>query len=320
MVRVFLAIFIFLGTSLSFGAEPKDFTGTWGLRLGERNILLLSLEQRGSEIYGKLSSPKTYGQSELGFSEISHEIKDEKLTHCEIKGETLHFSIEDTESKEELHYSFTAHGTTAELRIDEQNSPFGRPPYPLERVSSSSQIAKDWEPNRLYTLGDGDKSNPELIELFNQDQQGRTKPMPPSGASKSSLFRTDKERRDRTHELLAAGALHTGQDYFEAALIFQHSLDPDDYLLAHTLAMIAMSKGNEGALWLATATLDRYLQSIGKPQIYGTQYKMSSGTPVTQEPYNRTVISDVLRRQLTVPIQAVQEERRKVYEDSQRKK
>ncbi len=42
---------------------------------------------------------------------------------------------------------------------------------------------------------------------------------------------------------------------------------PDDYLLAHTLAMIAVAKGDEGSLWIGTATLDRYLQSVGKPQI-----------------------------------------------------
>src|SRR4030095_15659952 len=93
-----------------------------------------------------------------------------------------------------------------------------------------------------------------------------------------------------------------------------HGETPDDYLLAHTLAMIAVAKGDSGALWIGTATLDRYLQSIKRPQIYGTQFKTVADGKMTQEPYNRTLISDLLRDELGVPDLAAQQEQLKAWQ------
>ena len=42
--------------------------------------------------------------------------------------------------------------------------------------------------------------------------------------------------------------------------------------MAHTLSPVALNEGDSKAVWKATATMDRYLQSIGKAQIYGTQF------------------------------------------------
>jgi len=78
--------------------------------------------------------------------------------------------------------------------------------------------------------------------------------------------------------------------------------------------VIAVSKGDGSALWIATATLDRYLQSIHQPQIYGTQFLTPERKPVTQEPYDRALISDALRAELGVPELAIQAERVTQYE------
>ena len=83
----------------------------------------------------------------------------------------------------------------------------------------------------------------------------------------------DEQRRGAVAELLKQGKLHTGEDFEHAAFIFQHGGTPDDYLLAHTLAMVAVARGRSTAIWIAAATLDRYLQNIKQPQIYGTQFK-----------------------------------------------
>jgi hypothetical protein len=102
-------------------------------------------------------------------------------------------------------------------------------------------------------------------------------------------------------KLLADGALSTAADFRAAAFVFQHGGEPNDYLLAHTLAMIAVAKGEQAALWIATATLDRYLIAVGRPQIYGTQYSRDRATRAwTQEPYQRDLVSDALRAQLGV--------------------
>lgn len=65
--------------------------------------------------------------------------------------------------------------------------------------------------------------------------------------------------------MLEAGALKTGEDFEDASVIFQHGDNPQDYLLAHVLAMAAMTKGDANARWIAAATLDRYLQSVKQP-------------------------------------------------------
>lgn len=50
-------------------------------------------------------------------------------------------------------------------------------------------------------------------------------------------------------------------------------------MLAHTLAMVAVADGDGSALWIAAGV----------------------GGSLTQEPYNTSLISDALRRQLDVP-------------------
>ena len=49
------------------------------------------------------------------------------------------------------------------------------------------------------------------------------------------------------------------------------------------------------------------------PQIYGTQFNFTKDTPWTQDPYNRRLISDDLRRRLGVPSQAAQQKQLEKY-------
>jgi hypothetical protein len=127
------------------------------------------------------------------------------------------------------------------------------------------------------------------------------------------MYRQDAARRAAVHKLLDDGALHSAQDFEYASFIFQHSDNAGDYLLAHTLAMVAVAKGSDSALWIVAATLDRYLIKIGQSQIYGTQFHKTPDTPMTQEPYNRVLISDALRKQLGVPNQAAQQKQLKQF-------
>lgn len=147
------------------------------------------------------------------------------------------------------------------------------------------------------------KSNAEMSSIFKADQTPRLA----AHIEWAKVEPADAERREQTRKLLASGRLHTGEDYLHAAYVFQHGQQPSDYLLAHTLAMVAVSKGVQGGLWIAAATLDRYLMRSGQPQIYGTQYVGSSEKPgMSQDPYDRALISDALRRELSVPVQVEQ--------------
>jgi hypothetical protein len=121
------------------------------------------------------------------------------------------------------------------------------------------------------------------------------------------------DRRVRIRELLARGELQQAQDFHDAAFLFQHGETADDYLFAHVLATDAVIRGDNTSKWITAATLDRYLQLIGKPQIFGTQYPLdpsvarkSDGTQNTfqgrtQAPFNDHFVPDVLRLDFCVP-------------------
>ncbi len=150
----------------------------------------------------------------------------------------------------------------------------------------------------------------EVHELFVADQADRQNigsngtPAP----DWAEINKRDRERQERARQLLTKGELQSAQDYHDAAFIFQHGSKPQDYLLAHILATAAVAKGDANSLWIAAATLDRYLQSIDKSQVFGTQYfQPDESRPWTQEPYDRELIPDCLRSVFGVPIRSVQQ-------------
>jgi len=179
-----------------------------------------------------------------------------------------------------------------------------------------------------------------MRQLYVQDQRDRgviltdTGEDPPPGSTQQApaavdqptLIRNDAKRRDQVRALLAAGSVITAQDFHDAAYIFQHSQNADDYLLAHILAIEAVVKGDASSKWIAAATLDRYLQQIGQKQVFGTQYSdekfayylqhkadpdlnekiATIGDKYTQQPYNDLLIPDPLRLDFCVPQRAQQ--------------
>ncbi len=156
------------------------------------------------------------------------------------------------------------------------------------------------------------KSNPELKKLCDDDQKARTG-IDFRKVDWVIVGKQDEERRSSVRKIIDADQLHTADDYFEAALVFQHGLKPEDFLLAHTLAVIATAKGHSEGTSLAAKSLDRYLQSVKQPQIYGTQFSSSKiNLPVTQEPFNLSLITDALRKQLQV--RSLAEQRKQMQE------
>ncbi|WP_436356490.1 hypothetical protein [Brevundimonas sp. CEF1] len=156
----------------------------------------------------------------------------------------------------------------------------------------------------LASAQQGLADNAEMAALYAADQAVRANIDPAKYRDRAFVEQMNAEdavRRTQTRALLDAGALQTGEDYRAAAFIFQHGSTPDDYLLAHSLAVTGAAKGSSGAAWIAAATLDRYLQSIDRKQIYGTQTRMVSGGEPTLEPYDRDLLPDALRTAVNVP-------------------
>jgi hypothetical protein len=144
--------------------------------------------------------------------------------------------------------------------------------------------------------------NSEILQLVIQDQWDRGNDMfgdkRPSGSEQinwKNVSERDAQRHAQVRKLISEGKLQSGRDYQYAALIFQHSEDPNDLMLAHVLAATAVSKGKADARWLAAATLDRYLHSLKQPQVFGTQFFKSPNSEWTMEPYNRDALSDSIR-------------------------
>lgn len=152
--------------------------------------------------------------------------------------------------------------------------------------------------------------NATMVEIFNADQavrKGISLGQKPDRALVERMIADDAARRVQTRALVESGALQTGEDFRKAAFVFQHGLRPEDFLLAHSLAVAAAARGSAEATWIAAASLDRYLQMTGAAQIYGTQTIARQGQAPTLDPYNRDLVPDALRAALGVPTLAEQQ-------------
>lgn len=308
-----LLSFAFIGGGLA--QETADFAGNWVMKVGNRNFIVVTLTSASGstgQFNGSLIRPQHF-EIQTGGALLSG-----------IKGPAIRYPIVRSTARENC-LSFTTQNPAD--KSDEDNFQLciagqgrgtlkidmpGFEAWPLTKEKGPQTVATDWDSARSYSLDDSDISNSEMQQIFEEDQKDRE-----PGIGKvdwAAVSNADAARREATRSLLANAKLHTGEDFERAAFVFQHGNAPDDYLLAHTLAMVAVTKGQSSAIWIAAATLDRFLNSIHQPQIYGTQFYTKPNEPATQEPYNRSLISDALRQQMGVPSQAAQEEKRKLYD------
>ncbi len=167
-----------------------------------------------------------------------------------------------------------------------------------------------------------EQSNPEtgksVHQMFLEDQDDTPagKPGGVATVSQEEIKERGEKRRRIVSAMLEKGQVRTAEDLHDAALLFQHGESANDYLLAHILAVEAVIKGDDKSKFLAAATLDRYLQSINKPQVFGTQY--APMTPVqpatsagnvgvfkgrvwTHMPFDEQVLPNAVRHDYCVP-------------------
>ncbi len=294
-------------------SEAQSLAGEWVLNLGKRTLMVLEFapsQEKGLAFTGTFSQPLHLQSNSAGdsFSHIQNGIEVEPVIASEVRGSSLFFTVQnpaDANDKEALVLHIVDAGH-AELQFDAPATPV----LSLTRSTGDAKVATDWDISRSYSIDDDLPSNAEMKRIIDEDQKARE---PGLKINWAKVKPTDALRQSETMKLLNEGKLHSGEDFTWAAYIFQHGDTPNSYLLAHTMAMIALKKGYGDALWIATATLDRYLDAIKQPQIYGTQFHTQKN-PTTQKPYNRTLISDALRKQLGVPVLAAQEEQRKQYD------
>lgn len=142
--------------------------------------------------------------------------------------------------------------------------------------------------------------NVTLYQLYQADQGDRQS----QNIDWTIVTKRDKVRRAQVTQMIADGQLKHADDYFHAAMVFQHGDTAQDIKNAWQLALQAgkLDDKHARARWLACAAEDRYLHRMDKPQVWGTQYRRPDRKgPWTMEPFNTTAKTDVQRVAQSVP-------------------
>jgi len=109
----------------------------------------------------------------------------------------------------------------------------------------------------------------ELQKIVAEDQADRTtRPI-----DWNKVGPRDMIRIKRVGEIFAEGCIVQAKDYAAAALVFQHGDHPDHYLQVYLWQKRAVELGDkEDHPDLMYSGIDRYLVSIGRRQLFATQY------------------------------------------------
>jgi hypothetical protein len=134
--------------------------------------------------------------------------------------------------------------------------------------------------------------NSELQALYEQDQADRSRFEQLDHEQLQQVLLRDRARRQRVEELVRSEMLQTPEDYFHAAMVFQHGEKLDDFWQAHELAKRGAELGHPNCRWLAAAAYDRWLMNQGKPQKYGTQYSSGGDEPYRLGDYDPTTTDE----------------------------
>lgn len=307
--RALIALLLLVAPFLLVGtpAMAADPSGRWAFRAGDKTLFQFDLRRTAKGWTGIWVRPEHFATDGDSFSNVTGPAIQRSTTSARELDDAVELSFDDprpgaTPDIFRIHAIDAGHAEA--LYVGTRMEPFA-----LVREAEGARIGP-WDSQRTYVRQIDRPTNAEMTAIYDADQKARQGPK----IDWTVVGPADEQRRVRTQALLDNGALLSGDDFLHAAFVFQHGGKPDDYLKAHLLAMVAVARGQPAALWIGSATLDRYLQSIGQPQILGTQFKVSQDGKASQDPYARELLPDSLRQALRVPTLAEQEEQRRKYE------
>ncbi len=116
----------------------------------------------------------------------------------------------------------------------------------------------------------------ELEKLYYEDKKERDE-FKDSKESLNTLETHDRKRLKEVKRLLPDVDTAEIWNCHYLAYLLIHGDTTEDYQMAHEYAKKAVEMGSSVTKWLYAATLDRWLVSQGKPQKFGTQYKIVNG-------------------------------------------
>jgi hypothetical protein len=288
-------------------SAPACTTGAWVTKASGKTIFKLEIGNNSAGTIAIWTRPDHFEFDGDTFSNVDNHVVRRAVNEAHAKDDVLVLSFEDPAPNATPDILRVRCAQVGHISVTFVGSNFE--PFDFVKASSDEAQLGPWDAKIAYTRRISRPTNVEMAHIFDADQADRQR----KDVDWSVVGPSDDKRRRRTQELLDSGTLQSGEDFYHAAFIFQHGGKADDYLKAHLLAMVAAARGDARAIWIAAATLDRYLRAIGRPQVLGTQFMAPKGRPATQEPYDRNLISDAMRQALRVPPLAEQEKQRQDY-------
>lgn len=299
MKRILLAVAAVVGMIALMPAAARDWTGRWSVRTADRTftIITISPDAKAAERWNvDIARPKdSYFNASAMVGNLGPTVA---VRHCHAlngPNDDLLVTYDDPRPDE-------AHESIVFSIIGNDNLISKLVPYGLNllfsRATPNEVVSTDWTDLKdEIPLVQAWPDNMEMTSLFERDQADRRD----DKVDWTKILTADGKRLNRVKEMLVRDELHSANDFWHAAFLYQHGKTSANYLIAHTLAVVAAAKGRSDAAWIAAATLDRYLQSLGLPQVYGTQYITPRGGATTQEPFDRAIVPDSVRLASGVP-------------------
>ena len=148
--------------------------------------------------------------------------------------------------------------------------------------------------------------NRHLYRHYVDDQTARLRPS--RGLRRPTVIAMEDRRRRAVAQILLRGGATVSDDFYHAAMVFQHGRTPEDFQRAHELAVraVELDSSNDRARWLAAAAKDRALVSRRLPQLYGTQYRHLPDGTMNLYPVDPTIGDDERRKWNVMPLANMQ--------------
>lgn len=153
------------------------------------------------------------------------------------------------------------------------------------------------------------ESNRLLMNIFEQIQDIRINKNLQDPKIIKKLLEKERDARKQLLIMLKRGEVRTADDFYRAAILFQHDESFKSYALAMALSTISCLLGERWGRSLSAAAIDRFLLSIKQKQIFGTNFeKLNDKWRISL--YQKGV-SDELRKEYDMP--PLKELQREVY-------
>ncbi|MFZ6780330.1 hypothetical protein ACO0LD_26140 [Undibacterium sp. Ji83W] len=143
-------------------------------------------------------------------------------------------------------------------------------------------------------------SNERLRAMYEADQNERKS----AQNDFSHIINNDRDRRAAVLSMLQTTKLSSAEDYFHAAMIYQHGTTLEDIRLAYSLINIAVTLQPDQVRFqrLRALAWDRMMMQLHKPQWYGSQtVQHGSLQPWKLYEIDETAVTDQERTALGIP-------------------